>query len=235
MQTVLIIDDDEKLIDLVRDYLTPHGYEVRAAYDGPSGLRLLEETGTDLVVLDVMLPGMDGFEVCRKIRASSDVPVLMLTARGDETDRIVGLEIGADDYLPKPFNPRELLARMKAIFRRATPRAPSADDAGKIVVGPVSLDPSTRQAVVRGREVLLTTAEFDMLLVLARAAGRVLSRDQLMADLHGTSWSYFDRSIDVHVSRIRGKIEHDPHKPVLLRTIRGVGYQFVKLPPGEDL
>ena len=233
---VLMIDDDEKLGDLVREYLAPHGFDLRLAYDGPTGLSAFDQSGADMVILDVMLPGMDGFEICRRIRASSEVPVIMLTAKGEETDRIVGLELGADDYLPKPFNPRELLARMKAILRRSVPRAEEPQATGEETVGgPVSLDLGTRRVVVREEEIPLTTAEFDLLAVLMGAAGRVLSRDQLMERLHGSSWSYFDRSIDVHVSRIRQKIEREPRKPALLKTVRGVGYQFVKLPPGDDV
>jgi DNA-binding response OmpR family regulator len=233
MPAVLIIDDDERLVALLREYLGPHGFETRAAHDGPAGLEAVAGRPPDLVVLDVMLPGLDGFEVCRRIRATSAVPIIMLTARGEETDRIVGLELGADDYLPKPFNPRELLARIKAILRRVEARAD--EPAGeRIVVGPVSLDVGARTVEVRGAPVELTTAEFDLLRVLMAAAGRVLSRDQLMESLHGTSWSYFDRSIDVHVSRIRQKIEESPRRPRLLRTIRGVGYQFARPVPDEE-
>ena len=236
MTMVLMIDDDEKLGDLVREYLAPHGYELSLAHDGPKGLEAFENSGADLVILDVMLPGMDGFEICRRIRAASEVPVIMLTAKGEETDRIVGLELGADDYLPKPFNPRELLARMKAILRRSVPREEETRNRSDgMVVGPIALDPGTRRVVVRDEEVLFTTAEFDLLAVFMAAAGRVLSRDQLMERLHGSSWSYFDRSIDVHVSRIRQKIEKTPRRPALLKTVRGVGYQFVKLPPGEEV
>lgn len=231
MTRVLMIDDDEKLVELVTDYLEPHGFDVAAAYTGQSGVELFEANGAELIVLDVMLPGLDGLEVCRRLRASSEVPILMLTARGEETDRIVGLELGADDYMPKPFNPRELLARIKAILRRATKTDVSATTdmvQSRLTVGPVSLDPATRQVFANGVEVLLTTAEFDLLHVLLKSAGRVLSRDQLMQQLHGSSWSYFDRSIDVHISRIRQKIEENPRRPVLVKTVRGVGYQFVR-------
>ncbi len=232
MPAVLIIDDDERLVALLREYLEPHGFEARGAHDGASGLESVARRPPDLVVLDVMLPGLDGFEVCRRIRATSAVPIIMLTARGEETDRIVGLELGADDYLPKPFNPRELLARMRAILRRAETR-PDERPGERIVVGPVALDAGARSVEVRGAPVELTTAEFDLLRTLMTAAGRVLSRDQIMESLHGTSWSYFDRSIDVHVSRIRQKIEESPRQPRLLKTVRGVGYQFAR-PKGED-
>jgi len=232
MPRVLIIDDDEKLVDLVREYLEPHGFDTTAAHDGETGLETLGRLEPDLLILDVMLPGLDGFEVCRRARATSSVPILMLTARGEETDRIVGLELGADDYLPKPFNPRELLARIKAILRRAESTA-EASSGDRIEAGPVLLDMGTRTVTVRGELVELTTAEFDLLRILMSAAGRVLSRDQLMEQLHGTSWSYYDRSIDVHVSRIRQKIEENPRRPRLLKTVRSVGYQFTR-PTGPE-
>ena len=227
MHTILMIDDDEKLVALVRDYLEPNGYRVLAAHEGHEGLAMVHSSGAGLVILDIMLPGMDGFEVCREIRGFSQVPILMLTARGEETDRIVGLEMGADDYLPKPFNPRELLARIRAIMRRFRP-PDVADEPGRIEVGEVALDPGARVVALRGEPLELTTAEFDLLHVLMAAAGRVLSRDQLMHRLHGTNWSVYDRSIDVLVSRVRAKIERDARRPELLKTVRGVGYQFVR-------
>jgi DNA-binding response OmpR family regulator len=227
MNTLLMIDDDEQLVELVREYLTPHGFQVDAAHEGHDGLIALRATPPDLVILDVMLPGLDGYEVLRRIRQSSRVPILMLTARGEETDRIVGLELGADDYLGKPFNPRELLARIRAVLRRS---GDEGDDSPRerFEVGPVQLDVGSRTVAVRGEPVELTTAEFDLLHVLLASAGRVMSRDQLMQRLHGSSWSAFDRSIDVHVSRIRSKIERDVRRPELLKTVRGVGYQFVR-------
>ncbi len=231
MKQLLVIDDDERLVSLVREYLEPHGFRVDAVHDGPAGVAAVSRVRPELVVLDIMLPGMDGFEVCRAIRERSAVPILMLTARGEDTDRIVGLELGADDYLPKPFNPRELLARIRAILRRAEGSA-AGDDAGVVEVGPVRLDPGDRSVLVDGRAVELTTAEFDLLHVLIASAGRVLSRDQLMQQLHGVEWSAFDRSIDVHVSRIRAKLGDDPRRPALLKTVRGVGYQFAR--PGGD-
>lgn len=228
MAKILMIDDDMKLVALVRDYLEPHGFELVAAHDGPAGLEMFRESAAKMIILDLMLPGLDGLEVCRQIRAKSDVPIVMLTARGEETDRIVGLELGADDYLPKPFNPRELLARIKAILRRASSSSGKEERRPTLSAGAVTLCPSTRRVTVGNREVELTTAEFDLLQVLMASAGRVLSRDQLMQQLHGTNWSYYDRSIDVHVSRIRQKIEGDPRKPKLLKTIRGVGYQLIR-------
>jgi DNA-binding response OmpR family regulator len=231
MTTLLMIDDDEKLVDLVKDYLEPNGYRLLTAHEGHEGLAMARSSAAELVILDIMLPGMDGFEVCRGIRVFSEVPILMLTARGEETDRIVGLEMGADDYLSKPFNPRELLARIRAILRRAKPTS-SPVDPERFEVGPVMLDVGTRSVTVSGSPVDTTTAEFDLLHVLVASAGRVLSRDQLMQRLHGTSWSVYDRSIDVMISRIRAKIETDARRPSLLKTVRGVGYQFVR-PAGD--
>lgn len=231
---VLMVDDDVELVELTREYLSSHGFEVRAVHAGEEALEALQRGPAALVLLDVMLPGIDGFEVCRRIRQAGVIPILMLTARGDETDRIVGLEMGADDYLAKPFNPRELLARIKAILRRterssgagADQISAAADD--RLVVGQLTLDMGARTATVRGELVEFTTAEFDLLHLLMSSAGRVLSRDQLMEQLHGTEWAYYDRSIDVHVSRIRQKIEENPRQPRLLKTIRGVGYQFIR-------
>ncbi len=227
MKQLLMIDDDEKLVSLVREYLEPHGFEIQAAHDGPGGLSALQSIDPALVILDLMLPGIDGLEICRRIRKESRVPILMLTARGDEADRIVGLEMGADDYLPKPFSPRELLARIRAILRRSEAKTEPAGAACLEVAG-LAIDPGSRTVTLDGRELDLTTGEFDLLLVLASNAGRVLSRDRLMRELHGVDWSAYDRSIDVQVSRIRQKIEGDPRRPSLLKTVRGVGYQFVR-------
>ncbi len=222
-----MIDDDEKLVGLMRDYLESHGFELAAAHDGSAGVRAALSTEPDLLILDLMLPGMDGLEVCRRVRKSSRVPILMLTARGDETDRIVGLEMGADDYLPKPFNPRELLARIRAILRRSD-QQDQAGVSSPLRVGPLVVDIGSRAVSVRGQRVDMTTAEFDILHALASSAGRVLSRDQLLQNVHGENWAAYDRSVDVHVSRIRQKIEEDPRRPALLKTVRGVGYQLVR-------
>ena len=225
-----MIDDDEKLVGLMRDYLESHGFELVAAHDGNAGVEAALSTEPDLLILDLMLPGMDGLEVCRRVRQSSRVPILMLTARGDETDRIVGLELGADDYLPKPFNARELLARIRAILRRSD--GEQVATASSIQqVGPLVVDIGSRAVTLRGRQVDLTTAEFDILHALASSAGRVLSRDQLLQKVHGQGWAAYDRSVDVHISRIRQKIEDDPKRPMLLKTVRGVGYQLVRTEP----
>lgn len=225
MPRLLMIDDDEKLVGLLREYLAPEGFELLAAHDGAAGLAAATASAPALIILDLMLPGIDGLEVCRRLRALSAVPILMLTARGDETDRIVGLELGADDYLPKPFNPRELLARIRAILRRSEDGR-AAPGPAMLEVGPLIVNPRSRSVSVRGRAVELTSAEFDLLSALAAAAGRAISRDQLLEAIHGPGWAAYDRSVDVHISRIRQKIEQDPGRPQLLKTVRGVGYQL---------
>ena len=222
-----MIDDDEKLVTLMREYLESHGFELAAAHDGNAGVEAARSTNPALVILDLMLPGMDGLEVCRRVRQSSRVPILMLTARGEETDRIVGLELGADDYLPKPFNARELLARIRAILRRSDGGSKDAERS-ILRAGPLVVDTGSRVVTLRGTEVDLTTAEFDLLHALATSAGRVLSREQLLQQVHGEGWAAYDRSVDVHISRIRQKIEEDPKRPTLLKTVRGVGYQLAR-------
>ncbi len=220
---VLIIDDDVELCGLLGEFLRREGFQPAYAHDGRQGLERAAAGEADIVVLDVMLPGTDGFTVLKKLRERSQIPVLMLTARGDDVDRIVGLELGADDYLPKPFNPRELAARLRAILRRLDAKPDPAQGAAS--VNGVVLDPSTRRVTVDGRGVELTTYEFDILNYLMRAAGRVLSRDDLMEQLYQRKSTPFDRSIDVHVSHLRRKLE--TARP-LIKTIRGVGYQFLR-------
>jgi DNA-binding response OmpR family regulator len=224
MERILIIEDDAALAGLVRDYLKPFGYEVTAAPTAAEGLRRLPE-GWSAVLLDVMLPDLDGFEVCRRIRAGSDVPVLMLTARGQDEDRIVGLEIGADDYLPKPFNPRELLARVRAVLRR---RESGRSQAAILRFGRLEIDQDARAVRLDGEERVLTSYQFDLLVALAESAGRVLGRETLMARAGHAPSEAFDRSIDVHVSRIRAAIEDDPRRPRRLLTVRGAGYVFAR-------
>ena len=223
---VLIIDDDTRLSAMLAEYLGNAGFMARAAGDGASGLADLAATGADAVILDIMLPDLDGFEICRRIRATSDVPILMLTAKGDETDRIVGLEIGADDYLPKPFSPRELQARLKAILRRGRRRDEPAADVLRF--GRLEIDRGSRAVRLDGDERPLTSHQFDILVALAENAGRVLSRDRLMDLVRGEELAAFDRSIDVHVSRIRAAIEADPKNPRRLITVRGAGYVFAR-------
>lgn len=228
-ERVLIIDDDARLAAMLADYLTEGGLTVTRAGDGESGLQMVTREQPDIIVLDLMMPGIDGLETCRRIRARSDVPILMLTARGEETDRIVGLELGADDYLPKPFNPRELLARLRAILQRR--HAPAR---GRIIrFGQLEIDEDARIVRVRGEEKPLTSYQFDLLCAFAEHAGRVLSRDQLLDLVRGAELEAFDRSIDVHISRIRAAIEDDPKRPRRILTVRGAGYVFARRQDGE--
>jgi two-component system phosphate regulon response regulator OmpR len=220
---VLIVDDDEKLAALLAEYLTRFGWAVSAAHHPDEGLRRLAADPPDIVILDVMLPGMDGFELCRRIRQTSRVPIVMLTARGDVMDRIVGLELGADDYLPKPFEPRELLARMQAVLRRGA--APADDD--RVRCGPLEMSFSTCTVRLDGRPVWLTSAELELLALLVRNRGRVLSRDRILDETRGIDWEAYDRSIDVLISRVRQKLGDDPRQPRFIRTVRGVGYSFI--------
>ncbi len=222
-QRVLIIDDDERLSEMLLEYLAGHGFAVQCRHDASGGIEALGRGNFDALILDVMLPDMDGFEVCRQVRARSDVPILMLTARGEDTDRIVGLELGADDYLPKPFNPRELLARLKAILRR---RRPAAEASEVLRFGRLEIDKSACEARIGGAACDLTSHQFALLRVLAERAGRVQSREQLMEAVRGQTLEAFDRSIDVHISRIRSAIEDDPRRPKWIRTVRSMGYVF---------
>jgi DNA-binding response OmpR family regulator len=225
MPSALYIEDDARLAALIRDYLAKHDVEVTVAGDGEAGLKAFERGRFDLVLLDLMLPGLDGLEVCRRIRAheaKGRTPVLMLTAKGEDIDKIVGLELGADDYLAKPFNPRELLARIRAVLRRAT--AGPAESAPRFQSGQLAIDFAAREVTVSGKRVVLTHFEFELLALLARSAGRVLSRDQIVDRLKGEEWGSYDRSIDVHVSKLRSKIEDDPKQPRWIKTVRGVGY-----------
>ena len=227
-ERVLLIEDDERLAAMLSEYLASMGYEARSAPDAASGLKALARGRFDALVLDVMLPDRDGFEVCRQVRARSEIPILMLTARGGETDRIVGLELGADDYLPKPFNPRELLARLRAILRRRRPAA--AGVSPRIRIGRLEIDRDTRSVSVGGKACTLTGNQFDLLRVLAENAGRVMSREALMDAVRGESLEAFDRSIDVHISRIRAAIEDEPRKPGRIITVRGAGYMLARDP-----
>lgn len=222
---ILLVDDDAELCGLLGEFLRREGYTVDCEHDGHAGLEHAAQPAVDLVVLDVMLPGIDGFEILRRLRQRSKVPVIMLTARGEDVDRIVGLELGADDYLPKPFNPRELAARIRAILRRYEPRPPAKD--GRIEVNGVALDPGSREVFAHGKPVELTTFEFDILEMLMKGAGRVLSRDALMENFYNRKATPFDRSIDMHISHLRKKLEAGD---TLIKTIRGVGYQFCRTP-----
>ncbi len=225
---LLLIDDDERLTAMLGDYLRRQGFAVDTVGSLAAGRERLAQDSFDALLLDLMLPDGDGLDLTRELRSSARtrrMPLLMLTARGEPTDRIVGLEMGADDYLPKPFEPRELLARVKALLRRSTPE-PAADDVLRF--GRLEIDLGARQARLDGRPCDLTGHQFDLLVVLARAPGRVLSRDQIMDALKGHPLEAFDRSIDVHVSRIRALIEDDPKNPKRVLTVRGTGYVFAR-------
>ena len=233
---LLLIDDDQKQARLLRDYLEPFGYQVDTAHDGRQGLAMALENSYAAVILDVMLPGLNGFDVLRELRRESNVPVLMLTALGDEPDRIAGLEIGADDYLPKTFSTRELLARLRAVIRRsiATARQGRANGAAAVSVGGLYIDPATHTATIDGEPMALTRIEYDMLLALARSAGRVKSREQLLLEVAERDFEAFDRSIDVHISALRKKLGDDSKSPRFIETIRGTGYRM-RLPQSEPL
>jgi DNA-binding response OmpR family regulator len=223
----LLVDDDVSLARLLADYFVPHEVELEHVGDGARALERLAQASYDVVLLDVMLPGADGFEVCKQIRGRTSVPVVMLTARGDDTDRIVGLELGADDYVPKPFNPRELLARMRAVVRRARP----GGVAEKIVLGPLEIDVPAHQASLDGKEVSLTSFEFRVLVALARRAGETVPREDLASAVKGGEYDpSVDRSLDVHVSHLRQKLGDDAREPRRIRTVRGVGYVLVRRP-----
>ncbi len=230
-ERILIIDDDARLAAMVSDYLAAAGFTVERRLTGQEGLAAVTRTAPDAVILDLMLPDLDGFEVCRRLRAGSDVPILMLTARGEDTDRIVGLELGADDYLAKPFNPRELLARIRAILRRRSGPRP---DANALRFGRLSIDRGARAVRIDGEAKVLTSYQFDLLVALAENAGRVLNRDRLLDLVKGEELEAFDRSIDVHVSRIRAAIEDDPKHPRRIITVRGSGYVFAKTQDGDS-
>lgn len=224
---VLIIDDDTRLAAMLSDYLRSAGFSTRSAATGLSGLQEITRKAPDAVILDVMLPDHDGFEICRRIRASSSLPVLMLTAKGEETDRIVGLELGADDYLPKPFSPRELAARLKAILRRTQGSAAMPPD-DVLRFGRLEIDRGQRSVRLDSAERPLTGYQFALLVTMAENAGRVLSRERLMELTKGEELEAFDRSIDVHISRIRAAIEDDPKHPRRIITLRGSGYIFAR-------
>ena len=226
---VLVIDDDKKLCRLIADYLSPMGYEVAVVHNGPDGVESALAEPWHAVILDVMLPGLDGFEVLKRIRRQSNVPVLMLTARGEEADRIVGLEIGADDYLPKTFSTRELLARLRAVTRRSTRPTPNADNEAppELVVGQLRVNTGTHVAILGDQPLDLTPVEFALLASLARSRGRVKSREQLLEEIRDRHFDVFDRSIDVHISALRKKLGDDPKEPRFIRTVRSAGYMLI--------
>ena len=221
---VLLIDDDRRLLELLTQYLEPNGITVVGAPDGQRGLAMLRAETFDAVLLDIMMPGIDGLEVCRRIRERSRIPILMLTARGDETDRVVGLELGADDYIAKPFSPRELLARVKAVLRRAQPEGASE----LLRAGDVAVDLGSRSVTVGGVSAAVTGIEFDILVALLRRAGRVVPRESLLSEAGRDDVTVNERTVDVHISHLRQKLGDDPRSPRIIKTVRGVGYVLVK-------
>ena len=222
-KTILIIDDDRKLNNLLRDYLAKFGFKVTAATHPDEGLHILKREPPDIIILDIMLPDMDGFEVCKKIRKEYALPIIMLTARGEVTDRIVGLELGADDYLPKPFEPRELVARIQSVLRRSSEHSKS----DVITFGNLVVDMGKHVVLLDGKDIDLTTMEFEMLALLVKNPGKVFTRSQVMDRIRGLEWEAFDRSVDVLVSRLRQKLNDDPKHPSLIKTIWGMGYKFI--------
>ena len=222
-ERVLLVEDDTRLAGMVSEYLGGAGFHVSHVGNGAGALERLAREPYDALVLDLTLPDMDGLEVCRRLRARSDTPVLMLTARGEPMDRVVGLELGADDYLPKPFEPRELVARIQAVLRRGRP----AENDELLRVGALELNATARSARLDGKELFLTSAEFALLALLVRNRGRVLTRERIMDETKGLDWESYDRSIDVLVSRLRQKLGDDARRPAFIRTIRGTGYSFI--------
>lgn len=221
---VLLVDDDARLQELLAAYLSQNGFDVTGAADGRKGLAALEASSFDIVLLDVMMPGLDGIEVCRRIRATSRIPIVMLTAKGDETDRVVGLELGADDYVAKPFSPRELLARLRALLRRAQP----TPETQALTIGDLAIDVDGRVVTLAGRQVDLTGIEFDILVTLAKRAGRVVARDGILSAAGRDDVTVGERTVDVHVSHLRQKLGDAPRSPTRIKTVRGVGYVLAK-------
>ncbi len=222
MSKILVVDDELKIARLVRDYLIEAGFDVVTATDGPGAIAEARSVRPDLIVLDIGLPGLDGFDVTRAIRRHSDTPIVMLTARSDETDRIIGLELGADDYVVKPFSPRELVARVKAVLRRTTGRVRS----DMLRVGKLEIDLNGRKVVLEGQTVELTATEFELLVVMAGQPGRVFTRAQLLDAVRGVSFESYERAVDSHIKNLRKKLEPDPRQPRSIRTVYGVGYKY---------
>ena len=227
MKTVLVVDDEPGIIEIARDYLEHAGFGVITATDGPSALTAIRVRKPDVLVLDLGLPGMDGLDVARAVRHDSSLPIIMLTARDDELDRVLGLEIGADDYVTKPFSPRELVARIRAILRRVDRQQEPSD---RIEVGEMSIDVSRMRVAVGDRTVELTPTEFQLLVTLARQPGRIFTRSQLLDSIHGLAFESYERAIDAHVKNLRRKLEDDPGRPRYVLTVYGVGYRFAEEP-----
>ncbi|HET9848217.1 MAG TPA: response regulator transcription factor [Candidatus Dormibacteraeota bacterium] len=226
LKTILVVDDEPQIVRLVRDYLEHGGFKVVTASDGPSALRTVSTLRPDLVILDLGLPGVDGLDVTRSLRRNGEVPIIMLTARTDESDKLVGLELGADDYVTKPFSPKELVARVRSVLRRSDATKKPSD---AIRVADVELNVPSMKVTVSGRPIELTQTEFQLLATMARQPGRVFSRAQLLNAVHGVAFESYERAIDAHVKNLRRKIEPDPHNPRYLQTVFGVGYRFADL------
>ena len=224
MENILIIDDDTELTELLIEFLSSYKYNIVAKHTPEKGLEHFQKKGADAIILDIMLPGMDGFQVLRKIRENSAIPVIMLTARGEVTDRIVGLELGADDYLPKPFEPRELLARIQSILRRTHSSAAIVDN---VQFKGLSIDKNKQEVLLDNKPVSLSTTEYEALILFVEHAGETLDREYLVENLRGISWQSYDRSVDVLVSRLRGKLGETPNKTRFIKTIHGLGYKFI--------
>ena len=227
MENILIIDDDTQLTELLIEFLSSYKYNIVAKHTPEKGLEHLEKKGTDAIILDIMLPGMDGFQVLRKIRENSAIPVIMLTARGEVTDRIVGLELGADDYLPKPFEPRELLARIQSILRRTHSSAAIVEN---VQFKGLRIDKNKQEVLLDDKPISLSTTEYEALLLFVEHTGETLDREFLVENLRGISWQSYDRSVDVLVSRLRGKLGETPNKTKFIKTIHGLGYKFIGEP-----
>ena len=227
MENILIIDDDTQLTELLIEFLSSYKYNVVAKHTPETGLEHLQKKGADAIILDIMLPGMDGFQVLRKIRENSAIPVIMLTARGEVTDRIVGLELGADDYLPKPFEPRELLARIQSILRRTHSSAAIVEN---VQFKGLSIDKNKQEVLLDDKPISLSTTEYEALLLFVEHTGETLDREYLVENLRGISWQSYDRSVDVLVSRLRGKLGETPNKTRFIKTIHGLGYKFIGEP-----
>lgn len=226
MSHILIVDDEEHIVELVKHYLTREGFETREAYDGPTALARFRAEPPGLIILDLMLPGLPGTDVCREIRKTSDVPILMLTAKDDIVDKVVGFELGADDYLTKPFQPKELVARVKALQRRAKRPVQPEDESGVLRFTALVVDSGRREVLANGRPVELRPKEFDLLFALARAPGQVFSREQLLNKVWGYDFEGFSRTVDVHVQHVREKVEAAGGNPGIIATVWGVGYKF---------
>jgi len=231
MQKILVVDDEKKIVEIIKAYLERDGYEIMVAYDGKTALELVKKSSPDLVILDLMLPEVSGWDVCRTIRKESDVPVIMVTAREDVTDKIIGLELGADDYITKPFEPKELVSRVRAVLRRYQGKSNVAE---MITVGDLTINPAKREVLRGETPINLTASEFSLLVALAENPGNVLTRAQLLDRVQGEAYEGYERTMDSHIKNLRKKIEPDPEHPVFIVTVRGVGYKLEEHRSAQD-